>query len=959
MAHRLFLSVFFIACLSASALGQRAKLESHLYNDREQPEGRVGVQAMPADTVFTASDGHFRIIFPEGVGPGEPVTIVVEKPDWVVYQPTFGETTTQDLHRHYEDSKNTRVYIALRGSKLLLGPSGISNAIALLQKNLSKANNKIARLVTLNRKLKDDKASLIAQNSALNGQLVAAAEREREDQEITVFLNKYASVYGFTKAQVLIAVQQWAQPNPNDDRDERALKMLWNRDYAGARALTEEGAQEKINDYKQVAKQQAAIAKQQTERVRDIIHNLIFIGITYDREDRFREALQEYAKVEQFLGENNIPREDYKTELADVKFYSANDKDSLGRFVGGEEARRLLTEAIADYRQLLTYYTIDQSPQEWAWAQMNLANTLQDLVNQVGGPDTLKYLREAEAAYRETLKLRSIKGLSQSCSCQPINLGTVLYNLGRMGGPAKVMYFQEAEAAFRETLAYVTSETSPQEWVWAQSSLALVLQDLARAGGPDSLRYLQEAEKIYREVVTFSERNSTPQSCGCVYADLGTVLQDLGRMGGPDALGHFKDAEKAYNDALKFSTRQSDARAWARTKAALASVIQDMGRLGGPDSLKYFKDAEANYHEALEVLTPEMYPQDRVQIEASLGTLLQDLGRMGGPDSLKYLKDAEAVLRDVVKVTRLAAIPQECGCTQGNLGSVLQDIGHLGGPDSLKYLKEAEESFREALTISTREADAQRWIRLEVGLASVLQDLGRASGTDGAKYFKDAETILLEAQATSSYDTYPEEWALVRTALAANRYALKDIPGAVKLLTEILSREPDSEEAFFSLNGMYHEELFDFTAAYALNEQWLARHGDSIPTQVNFAESQFTVGRFAESIQLIDRLLAEPAVPDDYKIGLRTIEIADLLATRQKTSVVEKLDALVTAVAEQPTGWTFEGTKHFINQNEELAPYRVWLVRLMDAVKIQDRESRRQTLQELQAEFKKLKERSS
>lgn len=948
MTRRLALAVFTIACLSANSLGQRAKLESRLYNDREQPEGRVLIQAQPAHPVATASDGHFRIVFPDRVGPGEPVTIVVERPYWVVYQPAFGETTTQDINRYYVDSDRTRVYIARRGSTLLLGPRGINSAMAVLQKSLNKANNKVARLVVQNHRLEAEKAGLEARNAELNGELVAAVERERENQEITVFLDKYASAYGFTRAQVLLAVQQWARPDPADDDEQRALKLLWNRDYAGARAVAQEGAQEKINDYKQAA-------KQQTEKVREIIGTLIIVGIAYDREDRFREALQAYDKVEQFFRENKIPKDEYKAELADVKFYVANDKDALGRVVGGEESRRLFTEAIADYRQLLNFYTFEQSPQDWASVQMNLANTLQDFVAQFGGPDSERYLREAEAAYLEALKLRTVKSLSQRCGCQPINLGVALHNLGRMGGPDGVKYLKEAEAAFREALAATSPEASPLEWLWAQSMLGLVLEDLAWWGGPDTARYLHEAEKVYRDVVAFSQRQSTPQRCGCTQAQLGTILRDLGRLGGPDSLKYFKEAEAAFRDALKLTPRQSDVRAWARTQAGLAAVMEDMGRMGGPDMVKHFKDAEAVYHEALDALTPEMYPQDRVQIESSLGTLLDELGRaLGPPDGLKPLKDAEAAFRDVVKVTRQAAIPQQCGCAQRSLGGVLQDIGRMGGPDGLRYLKEAEAVLREALTISTREADPHNWIRYKVSLASVLMDLAMATGPDGAKYLKESEAVLLEAQAVSKYETYPQEWVMVQMALASNRYAFKDVPGAVKLYQDVLGREPDNEEAFSNLTGIYHEELFDFKSAYTVTERWLARHEGDLPIKVNFAESQFTTGRFAESLRLIKSLQAEPGVPADYKIGLHAIEIAGLLAAGQKDSVEAKMEALIAEVDQQPTGWTFNGTKHFIGQSEELKPYRDWLTRLMDAVKIQEREARLRTLRGIQAEFRRL-----
>jgi len=69
------------------------------------------------------------------------------------------------------------------------------------------------------------------------------------------------------------------------------------------------------------------------------------------------------------------------------------------------------------------------------------------------------------------------------------------------------------------------------------------------------------------------------------------------------------------------------------------------------------------------------------------------------------------------------------------------------------------------------------------------------------------------------------------------------------------------------------------------------------------------------------------------------------------------LDILQSAISSQPdtfkVGWTFEGIKHFISQNEKLAPYRPWLLELFAAMEIKDgREAILAALREVREKFK-------
>ena len=123
----------------------------------------------------------------------------------------------------------------------------------------------------------------------------------------------------------------------------------------------------------------------------------------------------------------------------------------------------------------------------------------------------------------------------------------------------------------------------------------------------------------------------------------------------------------------------------------------------------------------------------------------------------------------------------------------------------------------------------------------------------------------------------------------------------------------------------------------------------------DFAEKHFTTGRFTECEQRIALLLANPAVEPSTQIALQAIQIANSLALGKTALVPGRIDAMVEGIANQSegfkVGWSFKGTRYFINNNETLAPYRPWLMQLFDAVEGADRHAILSALQEVRASF--------
>src|SRR5262249_33596287 len=97
----------------------------------------------------------------------------------------------------------------------------------------------------------------------------------------------------------------------------------------------------------------------------------------------------------------------------------------------------------------------------------------------------------------------------------------------------------------------------------------------------------------------------------------------------------------------------------------------------------------------------------------------------------------------------------------------------------------------------------------------------------------------------------------------------------------------------------------------------------------DFMETHFTTKRFSEFSQRVKALVANTQLSASSKIALRMIEVADLLALDKAPQVPAALTDLDKFISDQGIGfrivWTFNGTLHFINQEEKFAPHRIWL----------------------------------
>lgn len=187
-----------------------------------------------------------------------------------------------------------------------------------------------------------------------------------------------------------------AQIKESDDKEERALKEYWRQNYGRAAQLAEEAAQAAVEESKRAPQRTAAAS---------LIRRYALAGNAWHADNKFRETLLAYSRIEEHFENKRISREDFMEEWAALMLLMGDTKCELGSKGEGVAGPRLLAEAIAAYRQAATFYTHAQSPQQWAKTQHNLGFVSSELGKRAEGRESLRYLNEATVALRATLEV--------------------------------------------------------------------------------------------------------------------------------------------------------------------------------------------------------------------------------------------------------------------------------------------------------------------------------------------------------------------------------------------------------------------------------------------------------------------------------------------------------------------------------------------------------------------------
>src|SRR6185369_2858802 len=365
------------------------------------------------------------------------------------------------------------------------------------------------------------------------------------------------------------------------------------------------------------------------------------------------------------------------------------------------------------------------------------------------------------------------------------------------------------------------------------------------------------------------------------------------------------------------------------------------------------------FREALTVRSPKQLPRDWAATQVNLGDVLSFQGqRLQRVEGAKLLAQAVEAYREALKICTIEETPEQWAAIQISLGIAFSAQGEwLAGVEGINLLRQGNAAFREALKVFTSEQLPQDWAMTQNDLGHNLQLQGqRLAGEEGKRLLQQSVNILVEALKVTPREQLPQLWVTTQNNLGRTYYVLQDWIAAAEAYENVLTIYSNYPEAYSRLTAIYHEALFKFEDAFAVNQQWVVQYPGDVSAQVNFAEKQFTTGRFLESAQLISTLVAKPDVSPGMKTALRATQIADLLALGQPQLVFVRMDTIIADVSHQPAefkvDWPFEGTKHFINHSEKLSPYRLWLEELFVALANPARDQILKALKEVKADFK-------
>jgi len=185
----------------------------------------------------------------------------------------------------------------------------------------------------------------------------------------------------------------------------------------------------------------------------------------------------------------------------------------------GSEARRLLAEATAAYRQALLVFTREYVPQEWGKTQHNLGSSLQEEGTRTQGADGQNLWGEAVAAYRQALLVRTREQMPRQWAITQNNLGNALQAQGtKAEAPESLRLFGEALVAYRDALLVFTRDETPALWAMTKHNVGSALQEEGLFG---------EAVVAYREALLVWTRQQRPQQWAMAQNNLARAYYNL------------------------------------------------------------------------------------------------------------------------------------------------------------------------------------------------------------------------------------------------------------------------------------------------------------------------------------------------------------------------------------------------------------------------------------------------
>jgi CHAT domain-containing protein len=282
--------------------------------------------------------------------------------------------------------------------------------------------------------------------------------------------------------------------------------------------------------------------------------------------------------------------------------------------------------AIICYQSVLTVYTLDAFPKQWAMTQNNLAAAYR---NRIKG-SRADNLECAIACYQAALTVRTPNTFPEQWARTQNNLAIAYRN--RIKG-SKADNLECAIACYQDALTVRTPDTFPEQWARTQNNLGEAYRNRIKGSKADNLEC---AIVCYQAALTVRTPDTFPEQWAMTQNDLAIVYRN--RIKGSRA-DNLECAITCHQDALTVRTLDAFPEKWATTQNDLGEVYKNRINGAKADNLKC---AIQYYQAALTIRTPDNLPQDCLESARNLGDLGFDQERW---DIAKegYLLGIEAV----------------------------------------------------------------------------------------------------------------------------------------------------------------------------------------------------------------------------------------------------------------------------------------------------------------------------
>ncbi len=264
--------------------------------------------------------------------------------------------------------------------------------------------------------------------------------------------------------------------------------------------------------------------------------------------------------------------------------------------------------AITGYEIVLTIFTREAFPQQWAMTQNNLGNAY---LNRILG-HRAENIERAIASYTAALTVYTREAFPQQWAMTQNNLGAACCN--RIRGE-KTENIENAIVSFSAALTVYPKEAFPINWAQTQNNLAIAYTNKIAGDRAENIERAIAASYAALQIYT---SEAFPVDWANTQNNLATAYSD--RIRGEKA-ENIERAIAASYAALQVYTQEAFPIDWARTQNNLGNAYRE--RIKG-DRANNIERAITAYQAALTVRTRDALPYDWAQTQNHLGTAYRD-----------------------------------------------------------------------------------------------------------------------------------------------------------------------------------------------------------------------------------------------------------------------------------------------------------------------------------------------